>query len=121
MQAFEDYLKMPSRAVVAGQHTLDAEYFRRIEAMNFTLAHDDSQRTEELDKAEIVSRRRQPHLKDADKHLSCKPGLQDGQRVAGSEHSAAADAERVQDAFRGRSGREPGTDRRNPAKSHACF
>jgi regulator of PEP synthase PpsR (kinase-PPPase family) len=54
LQAFESYLKMPSRAVVAGQHTLDAEYFRRIEAMNFTLAHDDSQRTEELDKADIV-------------------------------------------------------------------
>jgi regulator of PEP synthase PpsR (kinase-PPPase family) len=54
LQAFESYLKMPSRAVVAGQHTLDADYFRRIEAMNFTLAHDDSQRTEDLDKADIV-------------------------------------------------------------------
>jgi [pyruvate, water dikinase]-phosphate phosphotransferase / [pyruvate, water dikinase] kinase len=54
LQAFESYLKMPSRAVVAGQHTLDAEYFRRIEAMNFTLGHDDSQRTEDLDKADIV-------------------------------------------------------------------
>jgi regulator of PEP synthase PpsR (kinase-PPPase family) len=54
IQAFESYLKMPSKAVIAGQHTLDAEYFRRIEAMNFTLAHDDSQRTEELDKADIV-------------------------------------------------------------------
>jgi regulator of PEP synthase PpsR (kinase-PPPase family) len=40
--------------VVAGQHNLDADYFRRIEAMNFTLAHDDSQRTEDLDKADIV-------------------------------------------------------------------
>lgn len=54
LQAFESYLKTPSRAVVAGQHTLDADYFRRIEAMNFTLAHDDSQRTEDLDKADIV-------------------------------------------------------------------
>jgi len=54
IQAFESYLKMPSRAVVAGQHTLDAEYFRRIEAMNFTLAHDDSQHSEELGKADIV-------------------------------------------------------------------
>jgi regulator of PEP synthase PpsR (kinase-PPPase family) len=54
IQAFESYLKMPSRAVVAGQHTLDAEYFRRIEAMNFTLAHDDSQHSEELDKSDIV-------------------------------------------------------------------
>jgi hypothetical protein len=54
LQAFESYLKMPSRAIVAGQHTLDADYFRRIEAMNFTLAHDDSQHTEDLEKADIV-------------------------------------------------------------------
>ncbi len=54
IQAFERYLKMPSRAVVAGQHTLDADYFRRIEAMNFTLSHDDSQHAEDLAKADIV-------------------------------------------------------------------
>jgi [pyruvate, water dikinase]-phosphate phosphotransferase / [pyruvate, water dikinase] kinase len=54
IEAFETYLKMPSRHVVAGQHTLDADYFRRIEAMNFTLAHDDSQHTEDLEKADIV-------------------------------------------------------------------
>jgi regulator of PEP synthase PpsR (kinase-PPPase family) len=54
IQAFESFLKMPSRPVVAGQHTLDADYFRRIEAMNFTLSHDDSQHSEELDKADIV-------------------------------------------------------------------
>ena len=54
LRAFEEYLKMPARAVVAGQHTLDADYFRRIEAMNFTLIHDDSQSTEDLEKADIV-------------------------------------------------------------------
>ena len=54
IKAFETYLKMPSRAVVAGQHTLDADYFRRIEAMNFTLGHDDSQHTEDLAKSDIV-------------------------------------------------------------------
>ena len=54
LAAFEGYLKMPARAVVAGQHTLDADYFRRIEAMNFTLAHDDSQSTEDLEKADII-------------------------------------------------------------------
>jgi hypothetical protein len=54
LQVFESYLKMPSRAVVAGQHTLDAEYFKRIEAMNYTLGHDDSQSTEDLEKADIV-------------------------------------------------------------------
>jgi regulator of PEP synthase PpsR (kinase-PPPase family) len=54
LKAFEEYLKMPARAVVAAQHTLDADYFRRIEAMNFTLSHDDSQSTEDLEKADIV-------------------------------------------------------------------
>ena len=54
LQAFKSYLKTPSRAVVAGQHNLDEDYFRRIDAMNFTLAHDDSQRTEDLHKADIV-------------------------------------------------------------------
>ncbi len=54
LQAFEAYLKTPSRAVVGGQHTLDGEYFRRIEAMDYTLTHDDSQRTEDLEKADIV-------------------------------------------------------------------
>jgi [pyruvate, water dikinase]-phosphate phosphotransferase / [pyruvate, water dikinase] kinase len=54
LQAFEHYLKIPSRAVVAGQHMLDADYFRRIEAMNFTLGHDDSQSNEDLEKADIV-------------------------------------------------------------------
>jgi regulator of PEP synthase PpsR (kinase-PPPase family) len=54
LKAFEEYLKVPARAVVAAQHTLDADYFRRIEAMNFTLSHDDSQSTEDLEKADIV-------------------------------------------------------------------
>ncbi len=54
IEAFESYLKITSAAVVAAQHTLDADYFRRIEAMNFTLSHDDSQLTEELEKADIV-------------------------------------------------------------------
>jgi [pyruvate, water dikinase]-phosphate phosphotransferase / [pyruvate, water dikinase] kinase len=54
IEAFVNYLKMPSSQVVAGQHTLDADYFRRIDAMNFTLGHDDSQHSEEMDKADIV-------------------------------------------------------------------
>src|SRR5215475_13565518 len=31
IQAFERFLRMPSRPVVAGQHPLDADYFRRID------------------------------------------------------------------------------------------
>ena len=36
------------------QHALDAEYFERIEAMNFALIHDDGQMTQELDDADVI-------------------------------------------------------------------
>ena len=39
---------------VAGQHELDAAYFRRIDALNFTLAHDDGQNVDALAQAEII-------------------------------------------------------------------
>ncbi|MEL6259134.1 MAG: pyruvate, water dikinase regulatory protein [Pseudomonadota bacterium] len=39
---------------VAGQHTLDTEYFERIEAINFTLTHDDGQNVDGLKNADVV-------------------------------------------------------------------
>jgi regulator of PEP synthase PpsR (kinase-PPPase family) len=54
LKVFESYLGTPSTPVVGGQHVLDLEYFTRIEAVNFTLAHDDGQRTADLDMADIV-------------------------------------------------------------------
>lgn len=36
------------------QHEMDAEYFERIEAMHFTMAHDDGQLTADLDQADVV-------------------------------------------------------------------
>lgn len=36
------------------QHVLDSEYFERIDAMNFALAHDDGQSLSHLDEAEVV-------------------------------------------------------------------
>ena len=36
------------------QHALDAEYFERIEAMNFSLAHDDGQLAGDLDDADVI-------------------------------------------------------------------
>ena len=54
MQIFESYLGAPHTPTVAGQHVLDAAYFRRIDAMNFTLAHDDGRLPEDLSNADIV-------------------------------------------------------------------
>jgi len=37
-----------------GQHAMDADYFSRIEAMNFVLSHDDGQSTRNLRQADII-------------------------------------------------------------------
>lgn len=54
MQVFEGYLGAPQTPTVAGQHVLDAEYFRRIDAMNFTMAHDDGRLPDRIDDADII-------------------------------------------------------------------
>jgi regulator of PEP synthase PpsR (kinase-PPPase family) len=36
------------------QHELDAKYFARIDALNYTMAHDDGQSTATLDRADVV-------------------------------------------------------------------
>jgi len=54
MKVFESYLGAPQTPIVAGQHVLDADYFRRIDALNFTMAHDDGRLPEDLNEAEIV-------------------------------------------------------------------
>jgi len=36
------------------QHHLDADYYRRMDALNFAMAHDDGQHHEELNEAEVV-------------------------------------------------------------------
>lgn len=54
MKVFESYLGAPQTPIVAGQHILDADYFRRIDALNFTMAHDDGRLPEDLNRADIV-------------------------------------------------------------------
>lgn len=54
MQVFEGYLGAPQTPTVAGQHVLDAEYFKRIDALNFSMAHDDGRLPEDLNAADIV-------------------------------------------------------------------
>jgi regulator of PEP synthase PpsR (kinase-PPPase family) len=50
----ESYIGAPSTARPGAQHMLNAEYFRRIDAMNFTLMHDDGQLPSDLDEADVV-------------------------------------------------------------------
>ncbi len=51
---FEQYLGDAAAPTIGAQHVLDADYFQRIEALNFTLAHDDGALPPNLDQADIV-------------------------------------------------------------------
>ena len=54
LQVFESYLGTPATPTVGGQHVLDADYFRRIEALNFTMLHDDGHLPPNLNDADIL-------------------------------------------------------------------
>ena len=48
------HLGISANQKVAGQHALDEDYFERMEAINFTLAHDDGQNVETLTGADVI-------------------------------------------------------------------
>ena len=52
--AFQSYLGTRSTGRVGAQHALDADYFRRIDALNFSLAHDDGQHFQDIEQADVV-------------------------------------------------------------------
>ena len=54
LTVFQSYLGTPAGRRVGAQYVLDADYFRRIDALNFTMEHDDGQLQEEADQADIV-------------------------------------------------------------------
>ena len=49
-----DYLNATSRPQVGGQHALNSDYFRRIDALNFTMAHDDGQNLDDIGKSDVI-------------------------------------------------------------------
>lgn len=53
-QTFHSYLGKPTKRVVGAQHALDSEYFNRINALNFTMLHDDGVVPEDVEEADII-------------------------------------------------------------------
>ncbi|AMS39739.1 kinase/pyrophosphorylase [Aminobacter sp. NyZ550] len=54
LSVFQSYLGAPAGRRVGAQHVLDAEYFRRIDALNFTMEHDDGQLPADMEQADVV-------------------------------------------------------------------
>ena len=119
MRVFESYLGAPQTPVVAGQHTVDADYFRRIDALNFAMAHDDGQLPQDLNTADIIllgiSRTSktptsiylaQRGYKTA--NLPLVPGIEPPRRAGGAASG-----------LRGGTGRQPRAHRRDPPQPRA--
>jgi regulator of PEP synthase PpsR (kinase-PPPase family) len=54
LHLFQSYLGAETTHKVGAQHTLNAEYFRRIDALNYTMLHDDGQHVDDLEEADVV-------------------------------------------------------------------
>jgi regulator of PEP synthase PpsR (kinase-PPPase family) len=50
----QSYLGTETTHRVGAQHTLNAEYFRRIDALNYSMLHDDGQHIDGLEEADVV-------------------------------------------------------------------
>ena len=54
LDLFQAYLGTPSTPRPGAQHVLNADYFKRIDALNFTMLHDDGQEGESYEKADVL-------------------------------------------------------------------
>jgi [pyruvate, water dikinase]-phosphate phosphotransferase / [pyruvate, water dikinase] kinase len=54
LRLFQAYLGAESTHKVGAQHMLNAEYFKRIDALNYTMMHDDGQLAEDLENADVI-------------------------------------------------------------------
>ena len=52
--ALENYLGAESRELPGRQHIMDADYFKRIDAIQYSLHHDDGQSVQDFDRADVV-------------------------------------------------------------------
>ncbi|MCV9967360.1 kinase/pyrophosphorylase [Pararhizobium sp. BT-229] len=54
IELFQSYLGATSRRRSGAQHVMDADYFARIDALNFTMDHDDGQLPADFNDADVV-------------------------------------------------------------------
>ena len=51
---FSKLLKQEATQIPSGQHVLDEEYYKRIEAVQFTMSHDDGKIVSDLEKSDVI-------------------------------------------------------------------
>ena len=51
---FSKLLNQKASHKPSAQHVLDEDYYRRIEAIQFTMSHDDGKKSENIEKSDII-------------------------------------------------------------------
>ena len=92
INALQDAIGQKAEARPGRQYVLNADYFSRIDAMHYVLAHDDGQAQPGLAGADVVLVGRVAQFKDADLLLSGQPRHQGSQCAAGAKPADPAGA-----------------------------
>ncbi len=123
MQLFEAYLGAATAGRVGAQHVLNAEYFARIDALNYTMLHDDGQLVDGSGRCGCRAGRRVAHLEDADLDLSRQSRRPHRQCAPGAGHSDSTSIGDLEEA----AGRQPARDAgaadsgaAEPSAQHGC-
>ena len=119
LQLFQSYLGSEKSQRIGAQHVLNAEYFKRIDALNFTMLHDDGQNADGFENADVVLVGVVAHLEDPDVDLPGQPRHQDREYSVDSRYSTAAAVGNLKGTVGGRSVRESGANRADPPKPAA--
>ena len=88
MAKLSSYLGAQPKGVPGLLHTIGDEYFRRIEAVEFTVRNDDGREPRNLPKADLVLVGISAHVEDAAVDLPGAKGAQGGERAAGARASS---------------------------------
>ena len=89
LHLFQAYLGAESTHKVGAQHTLNAEYFRRIDALNYTMLHDDGQLTDDLEEADVLLVGVSRTSKTPTSIYLANRGVKDSERAAGAGRGVA--------------------------------
>ena len=116
---FQSYLGAESTKRVGAQHTLNAEYFKRIDALNYTMLHDDGQHTDDLEHADVVLTGVSRTSKTPTSIYLANRGVKTANVPLVPNMPVPPQLERSTDAAGGRALREPRAHRADPAEPPA--
>ena len=119
LNLFQSYLGFESTHRVGAQHTLNADYFARIDALNFTMMHDDGQHPDGLEDAHVVLVGISRTSKTPTSIYLANRGVKTGNMPLVPGVPLPPQVEIVETPAGGRSLCKPGTHRADPAEPAA--